>query len=410
MENSNWIDDLLSGEPNNAEEADSKFIPVNIPVGNNCVEEIKLPAPTLLSNIWRTIPELTPPIIKGVLRQGHKMMVSGPSKAGKTFFLMELALCIAAGMPWIGLYCQKGTVLYVNLELDEKSCFNRFKRIADARGITGEPNVLIWNLRGHVIPFSVMSQTIADMVERKNIAMVIIDPIYKVFTGSENNQEVVTEFCNNLDVIAKAGASVVYCHHHSKGAQGDKSAMDRASGSGVFARDADALIDLIQLLPKAGEEDIDPDEKGVTGWLVSFTMREFRPRDDLKILFDYPLHTVCADGRLDKAKPLSNSSKGGTVRGLQQSASKQQRLLKVENICRESLAQTGHLPTKKELIAEIGVDERTIDRYCKELGYSIKSGRLTKDDSNDRTTKDLLSLLSGDKREAVDEEGVDGNE
>ena len=39
----------------------------------------------------------------------------------------------------------------------------------------------------------------------------------------------------------------VYCHHHSKGAQGMKKAMDRASGSGVFARDPDAQLDIIEL-------------------------------------------------------------------------------------------------------------------------------------------------------------------
>ena len=40
---------------------------------------------------------------------------------------------------------------------------------------------------------------------------------------------------------------MIYCHHHSKGAQGDKKAQDRASGSGVFARDPDALLDMIEL-------------------------------------------------------------------------------------------------------------------------------------------------------------------
>ena len=39
----------------------------------------------------------------------------------------------------------------------------------------------------------------------------------------------------------------VYCHHHSKGGQGMKKAMDRASGSGVFARDPDAQLDIIEL-------------------------------------------------------------------------------------------------------------------------------------------------------------------
>ena len=59
-------------------------------------------------------------------------------------------------------------------------------------------------------------------------------------------------FCNQFDKIAEAtGASVIYAHHHSKGAQGSKKSMDRASGSGVFARDPDALLDMIELdIPK----------------------------------------------------------------------------------------------------------------------------------------------------------------
>ena len=42
---------------------------------------------------------------------------------------------------------------------------------------------------------------------------------------------------------------MIYCHHHSKGAQGGKRSMDRASGSGVFARDPDAMLDMTELVP-----------------------------------------------------------------------------------------------------------------------------------------------------------------
>jgi RecA-family ATPase len=55
-------------------------------------------------------------------------------------------------------------------------------------------------------------------------------------------------FTNQFDKICTdLGSSVIYCHHHSKGSQGGKKSMDRASGSGVFARDPDALIDLVEL-------------------------------------------------------------------------------------------------------------------------------------------------------------------
>ena len=84
--------------------------------------------------------------------------------------------------------------------------------------------------------------------QKKDYIAVIIDPIYKVITGDENSADQMAHFCNQFDKVCnELGCAVIYCHHHSKGHQGEKRSMDRASGSGVFARDPDALIDLIEL-------------------------------------------------------------------------------------------------------------------------------------------------------------------
>ena len=83
---------------------------------------------------------------------------------------------------------------------------------------------------------------------KKDYIAVVIDPIYKVITGDENSADQMAHFCNQFDkVCTELGCAVIYCHHHSKGAQGGKRSMDRASGSGVFARDPDALLDVIEL-------------------------------------------------------------------------------------------------------------------------------------------------------------------
>ena len=43
-----------------------------------------LPDPEGLVGVWDNLPELSPPLIDGVLRQGHKLLLAGPSKAGKS--------------------------------------------------------------------------------------------------------------------------------------------------------------------------------------------------------------------------------------------------------------------------------------------------------------------------------------
>ena len=111
-------------------------------------------------------------------------------------------------------------------------------------------NIDIWNLRGKSVPMDKLAPKLIRRAAKKDYVAIIIDPIYKVITGDENSADQMANFCNQFDkVCTELGCAVIYCHHHSKGAQGGKKSMDRASGSGVFARDPDALLDLIELEP-----------------------------------------------------------------------------------------------------------------------------------------------------------------
>lgn len=209
-----------------------------------------LPDPESLTDYWNHMPDLAPPLIEGVLRQGHKMLMAGPSKAGKSFALIELSIGIAEGAKWLGWQCTQGKVLYVNLELDRASALHRFKDVYNALGLRPNniDNIDIWNLRGKSVPMDKLAPKLIRRAQKKNYIAVIIDPIYKVLTGDENSADQMAHFTNQFDKIAtELGSSVIYCHHHSKGTQGNKKSMDRASGSGVFARDPDALIDLVEL-------------------------------------------------------------------------------------------------------------------------------------------------------------------
>lgn len=209
-----------------------------------------LPDAEALSDVWENLPPLAEPLIEGVLRKGHKMLIAGPSKAGKSYALIELCCAMAEGAQWLGWDVAQGKVLYVNLELDRASCLHRFKDVYKAMQLKPNniSNIDIWNLRGNSVPMDKLAPRLIRRAGKKNYAAVIIDPIYKVITGDENSADQMAHFCNQFDrVCTELGSAVIYCHHHSKGYQGGKRSMDRASGSGVFARDPDALIDFTQL-------------------------------------------------------------------------------------------------------------------------------------------------------------------
>lgn len=246
-----------------------------------------LPDPESMADVWDNLPELAPPLIDGVLRQGHKMLIAGPSKAGKSYALIELCCAIAEGEKWLEWNCTQGRVMYVNLELDRASCLHRFKDVYTALGIAPDnlSNIDIWNLRGRSVPMDKLAPKLIRRASKKNYIAIIIDPIYKVITGDENSADQMAHFCNQFDkVCTELGCAVIYCHHHSKGAQGGKRSMDRASGSGVFARDPDALIDLVEL---ELNDDILKQEKNKAvckvceGWLYKYDKLYHASQDDL---------------------------------------------------------------------------------------------------------------------------------
>lgn len=259
-------------------------------------------------------PALPEELISGILRRGHKMLISGSSKAGKSFLLMELCVALAEGRPWLGFPCKKGRVLYVNLEIDPASAVNRFLKIYEALGIPAAnmDSIVLWNLRGHAVPLDQLVPKLIRRVRDQKFDAIIIDPIYKVITGDENNASEMGAFCNQFDKICtETGCSTIYCHHHSKGAQGMKKAMDRASGSGVFARDPDAQLDMIQL---ELSEDIENNVRdgGATAWRLESSLREFPNITPVNFWFEYPLHRIDTVGTLG-AMPAQGTPKAAKV-------------------------------------------------------------------------------------------------
>lgn len=171
-------------------------------------------------SILKNPPKLADELIKGVLRCGHKMLISGSSKAGKSFLLMELCIAISKGGKWLGFECKKGRVLYVNLEIDRESCLNRFAAIYTALGVEPDKKdsgLDIWNLRGKALPLDKLVPKLLRRMRNRAYDAVIIDPIYKVITGDENNASEMAAFCNQFDKIcSETGCAAIYCHHHSR--------------------------------------------------------------------------------------------------------------------------------------------------------------------------------------------------
>ena len=412
-----------------------------------------LPEPESMESVWDNLPDLSPPLIDGVLRQGHKMLLAGPSKAGKSYSLIELCCAIAEGRKWLTWQCTKGRVLYVNLELDRASCLHRFKDVYNALGWAPEnlANIDIWNLRGKSVPMDKLAPKLIRRAAKKSYIAIIIDPIYKVITGDENSADQMAHFCNQFDrVCAELGAAVIYCHHHSKGTQGQKRSMDRASGSGVFARDPDALLDLIELelndsiyaqmennavckaitdyfnrhahgwqndvsqddqcsskaMLEACKQLLTPEQQldaaqtynaahaavgQKTAWRIEGTLREYPKFPPVNLWFDYPIH------RLDSVGVLADVDADGEQPPWQKAAEKRKKSAeKKRNGEKERFEEAFHAhiianfdpPLVSDLADSLDITESAVRKKLKKYGFFI--------DKNDNNYVKMRSSVADD--------------
>ena len=384
-----------------------------------------LPDPESLAAVWNDMPDLSPCLIDGVLRNGHKMLIAGPSKAGKSFLLIELCIAIAEGKKWLQWQCSEGKVMYLNLELDRASCLHRFKDVYKAMGLTPDKsiNIDIWNLRGKSVPMDKLAPKLIRRASKKDYKAIIIDPIYKVITGDENSADQMAQFCNQFDLVCtELGCAVIYCHHHSKGSQSGKKSMDRASGSGVFARDPDALLDLIQLETTDAllaqeenkaicstckqyldahfkcEDDLSQDDllsskvmldycsshldtwqlkrlnqlindaklkaRQLTAWRIEGTLREFAPFKPVNLWFDYPSHRTDDTGSLSDIKPddAGQPWERAVEKRKEMNAKKREESINAFEIAFTNLEIDG--PVSYTALAEsLGIDNKTVGAW-----------------------------------------------
>lgn len=240
------------------------------------------------------LPKIEDVIIDGVIRQGSKLLITAASKAGKTLFLCILAVALASGSKWLGvIQCRKSKVLYINFELTPAQMFHRLNEVYVAlRENAADSDIAVWNLKGRYEEIFPVDENfvpkLISVVKKNGYEIVFFDPIYKLLQEDENASKTLTEFCRQTDrIVQETGCTLIYSHHHSKGSQANKSAMDRGSGSGVITRDADAVIDLIEINPKDCGVELDP---GQAAFRVEFAaLRAFKRRPSFEVIFDYPL-------------------------------------------------------------------------------------------------------------------------
>ncbi|HWL56400.1 MAG TPA: helicase RepA family protein [Paracoccus sp. (in: a-proteobacteria)] len=222
--------------------------------GTNPFMEDATPRAKELARFTRRITEVKPVLksrylVKGWLDRGTSSVVYGESNVGKTFFALDLAMHVAAGMDWHGNRVPTadkwaGPVLYIASE----GGYGINSRIEAMR--RDRPDLIKAVGRN----FALMkvgldlctSQDAAHLIEmiradfEQAPSLIVVDTLARSMgSGDENTAQDMGKFIKSIDQLREAtGAHVMIIHHSGK------DASKGARGSGSLRAAADTEIEL----------------------------------------------------------------------------------------------------------------------------------------------------------------------
>ena len=208
------------------------------------------PPPQFISvrQLMAACPALRPPVIDGLLREGETMNLIASPKTGKSWLVLDLAIAVATGRPWLGRFpTVAGDVLIIDNELHGETSANRIPKVAKARGLGTDEfadRVFIRNLRGGLQDI-VSLGTFFRAIERGRFRLIVLDAFYRFLPAGmdENANADMASLYNHIDrYAADLGCAFVLIHHSSKGNQSGKSVTDVGAGAGSQSRATDAHL------------------------------------------------------------------------------------------------------------------------------------------------------------------------
>jgi len=251
-------------------------------------------SPKRYTEILETTTPGVPWLVEPLISEGTRVLFYGESNSLKSWLLIDLALHLASGKPWLGhLRTQQSPVLYIDEEMTQRTLHRRVKRLGLGAGL-GTTNIPAWfsNMPGLTITPTRMSQLVEGL-RQEGIAprVIIIDALRRVLVGNENEAHDVAFMWNTLKPLTRAGVTVIISHHMKKpNPKWPDSAKHRASGSTDLIAGSDIALAVTR-------------ERGTTTVSID-TVKNRDAEEGGPIVADLTFHDDATDGPVVVGNPL----------------------------------------------------------------------------------------------------------
>ncbi len=160
-------------------------------------------------------------VVEQLFGPGSVNIIYGDGGSGKTYAMLDLAVCVAMGKPWLGLAVAAGAVHYIDEEAGPAGFKPRLRDCLQGHGAPSDMRNITFTSRAWVnICNAADMQELEGLICETDTQLVFIDTWIAAADGIENENDaprVQTVFRRLRSMAASTGAAIVILDHANKG-------------------------------------------------------------------------------------------------------------------------------------------------------------------------------------------------
>lgn len=250
--------------------------------------------PYTLKDAYTTRPPL-PYLVADILYYPSCNIVYGGPGSLKSMILADLALCVAAGLPWLadekgmdGYATTQAPVIWVDFDNGRRRTHERFDAIGQAHNIHPDTPIFYYSMPRPQLNLTSFDQgsALLHLVMAAKARLLIVDNLGLTIGDAEENTGEMAGVMGNLRSIAEdAECAVIMVHHQRKTSGSDNGVRKGETLRGHSS--IEASLDLALLVERKDGED------NVT--IYPTKVRGFRMFESIGAWFDYGHHPGTRD-------------------------------------------------------------------------------------------------------------------
>lgn len=165
--------------------------------------------------------EPPPPLewcVEGLFPRPSVSILVGDPGSKKTFTVIDLAVCIALGKPWLDYAVAQGPVLFIDEQTGPRQLLARFNASLNAHSASADTPLHIHSLAGHNLRDKDSADELIKLARSKNAHLIVLDAFSNLLRGSsESSLAAVLPVLFHLRRLAEAtNAAIVVTHHTNR--------------------------------------------------------------------------------------------------------------------------------------------------------------------------------------------------